>query len=67
MNSVNNAISFTNSFLEYLLVFGISVVVVIIACVIGVALRKRKNAKIEAESVDAPDVSAEQKEALEEQ
>lgn len=52
---MSNAILFTNSFLEYLLVFGISVVVVIIACVIGVSLRKSKNAKIEAESIAASD------------
>ena len=67
MSSVNNVISFTNSFLEYLLVFGISVVVVIIACVIGVSLRKSKNAKIEAASVETPDVSEEQEEVSAEQ
>lgn len=51
--SVNNAVAFTNSFLEYLIVFGVSVVVVIAACVIGASMRKRKNAKLELEAVGA--------------
>lgn len=51
--SVNNAVAFTNSFLEYLIVFGVSVVVVIVACVIGASMRKRKNAKLELEAVGA--------------
>ena len=63
----NNAILFTNSFLEYLLVFGTSVVVVIIACVIGVSLRKSKNARIEAESIAAPDADGDQEEVPAEQ
>lgn len=45
-----NAIAFTNSFLEYLIVFGVSVVVVLIACFVGVSLKKSKNAKMELEA-----------------
>ena len=45
-----NIIAFTNSFLSYLLLFCICVAVVIIACVIGVKLRKNKDAKMEAEN-----------------
>lgn len=50
---MQNAVLFTNSFLEYLICFGVSVIVVIIACVIGVSLRKSKNAKLEAEAIEA--------------
>ena len=45
-----NIVAFTNSFLSYLLLFGICVAVVIAACIIGVKLRKSKDAKVEAES-----------------
>ncbi|MDE6529258.1 MAG: hypothetical protein K2K96_00630 [Lachnospiraceae bacterium] len=48
-----NAIAFTNSFLEYLIVFGVSVVVVMVACFIGVSMKKRKNAKLELEASGA--------------
>ncbi len=51
--SVNNEVAFANSFLEYLIVFGVSVVVVIAACVIGASMRKHKNAKLELEAVGA--------------
>lgn len=40
-----NLIAFINSFLSYLLLFGVCVAVVIIACVIGVRLRRNKDAK----------------------
>lgn len=50
---MQNAVLFTNSLLEYLICFGVSVIVVIIACVIGVSLRKSKNAKLEAEAIEA--------------
>ncbi len=40
-----NLIAFSNAFLSYLLLFLVIVVLVIIACVIGIRLRKRKNAK----------------------
>lgn len=48
-----NAIAFTNSFLEYLVVFGVSVVVVIIACLLGVSMKKRKDARLELEAAGA--------------
>lgn len=50
---VQNAIAFTNSFLEYLIVFGVSVVVVLAACFIGISMKKRKNAKLELEAAGA--------------
>ena len=40
-----NLIAFLNSFLSYLLLFGVCVAVVAIACVIGIRLRKNKDAK----------------------
>ena len=40
---MNNLILFINSFLSYLLVFGVFVAVIIFACVCGVTLRKNKN------------------------
>lgn len=51
--SAQNAIAFTNSFLEYLVVFGVSVVVVIVACLLGVSMKKRKDARLELEAVGA--------------
>ena len=48
-----NVIAFTNSFLEYLIVFGVSVVVVLIACFLGVSMKKSKNAKMELEAAGA--------------
>lgn len=50
---VQNAIAFTNSFLEYLIVFGVSVVVVLVACFIGITMKKRKNEKLELEAAGA--------------
>ncbi|MBR2950829.1 MAG: hypothetical protein IKC46_13415 [Lachnospiraceae bacterium] len=40
-----NLVAFLNSFLSYLLLFGVCVAVVVIACVIGIRLRKNKDAK----------------------
>lgn len=40
-----NLILFVNSFLSYLLCFALIVVLVIVACVIGVKWRKSKDAK----------------------
>lgn len=51
--SANNAVAFTNVFLEYLVVFGVSVVVVLVACFLGATMRKRKNAKLELEAAGA--------------
>lgn len=38
-------VSFINAFLSYLLLFAIIVILVIIACVLGVSLRKKKDAQ----------------------
>lgn len=51
--SAQNAVAFTNAFLEYLVVFGVSVVVVLAACFLGVSMKKRKNAKLELEASGA--------------
>ena len=40
-----NLILFVNSFLSYLLLFVLVVALVIVACIIGVKWRKRKDAK----------------------
>lgn len=50
---MNNLILFINSFLSYLLVFGVFALAIIAACVLGVTLRKIKNNKVQAVSVDA--------------
>ena len=44
---MNNLISFVNSFLSYLLVMAVIVVLAGIAIFIGIKLRKSKNAKAE--------------------
>lgn len=49
---MNNLILFLNSFVEYLIVFCIFVVLAGVAVFIGITLRKRKNAKEAAEAVD---------------
>ena len=45
-----NLIAFINSFLSYLLLFGVCVAAVIIACLIGVRLRRNKDAKTALEA-----------------
>ena len=40
-----NLIAFVNYFLEYLAVFGVAVVLVIIGVFAGIKMRKRKDAK----------------------
>ncbi len=49
-------VSFINAFLSYLLLFAIIVVLVIIACVLGVTLRRKKDAQA-AVSAAAGDAS----------
>lgn len=44
---MTNLILFLNAFFSYLLVFGLIVALVIVACVIGVKWRKSKDAKAE--------------------
>lgn len=41
-----NLIAFLNSFLSYLLLFGVFVLLAAIAIAIGITLRKRKNASV---------------------
>lgn len=48
---MNNLILFINSFLSYLLLFVIMIGLVVIACVIGVKMRKSKDAKLQAEAL----------------
>ena len=43
---MNNLILFVNSFLSYLLVFAIVVVLCAIAIAIGITMRKKKDAKL---------------------
>lgn len=47
-----NFIAFINSFLSYLLVFGIVVVLGITACFAGVKFRKHKDEKLAAEETE---------------
>lgn len=47
---MNNLILFINSFLSYLLLFVIMIGLVVIACIIGVKMRKSKDAKLAAEA-----------------
>ncbi|MBQ7065731.1 MAG: hypothetical protein IJN92_02825 [Lachnospiraceae bacterium] len=47
---MNNLILFVNSFLSYLLLFVIMIGLVVIACIIGVKMRKSKDAKLAAEA-----------------
>ena len=44
---MDNLINFLNSFLSYLLVFGVFLIVIGVAITLGIILRKRKN-QIEA-------------------
>lgn len=55
---MTNLILFLNSFLSYLLLFALIVVLVAVACVIGVKWRKSKDAKAALETpADAADGS----------
>jgi len=58
---MNNLILFINSFLSYLLVFAVTIIVVGIGIAIGITLRKNKNAKeaLEAQAEETAEVSAE--------
>ena len=42
---MDNLVLFINGFLEYLIVFGVFVVLVVVGVFIGIALRKNKNKK----------------------
>lgn len=55
-----NLVAFLNSFLSYLLLFAICVAVVIVAAMIGMALRRKKNAEeaLEAQKEDADTTAA---------
>lgn len=56
---MNNLILFLNSFLSYLLLFVIMAALVVIACVIGVKLRKSKDAKLLEEDLLEKEETAE--------
>lgn len=49
---MTNLILFVNAFLSYLLLFVFIIVLVIVACIIGVKWRKSKDAKIAADAGD---------------
>lgn len=44
---MNNAVLFLNKFLEYGMVFVIFIAVIIVFAIIGINIRKSKNAKLE--------------------
>lgn len=52
---MNNLILFVNEFLSYVLIFIIFVLVMIISGVVGVRIRKNKDAKLAMASSDTPD------------
>lgn len=56
---MNNLILFLNSFLSYLLLFVIMIALVVIACIIGVKMRKSKDARLQAEAVLEEEEAAE--------
>lgn len=56
---MNNLILFLNSFLSYLLLFVIMIALVVIACIIGVKMRKSKDARLQAEAVMEEEDAAE--------
>lgn len=45
---MNNLILFINSFLSYALLFIVIIALVVIACLIGINMKKRKNASIQS-------------------
>lgn len=47
-----NLIAFINQFLEYLVVFGVAVVLVLIGIFTGIYMRKRKNEKDSASGAE---------------
>ena len=49
---MTNLILFVNAFLSYLLLFVLVVALVIVACIIGVKLRKNKDAKAAAQKAE---------------
>ncbi len=52
---MDNLTLFLNGFLSYLVVFFVFLATIVIACLIGVALKKSKNAKMITEEADAAD------------
>lgn len=53
---MTNLVAFLNSFLSYLLLFAVCVIVVVVAVKIGITMRKNKDAKDAlAASVEATD------------
>lgn len=49
-----NLTAFLGTFLSYLILFGVFVVIAIVGCVIGINLRKSKDAKAALEAADTP-------------
>ena len=50
---MSNLISFINAFLSYFLLFGVIVVLVLIAVFLGTTMRQRKNAKENVAVIEA--------------
>lgn len=56
---MTNLIAFLNSFLSYLLLFGVFVLLAALAIAIGITLRKRKNASVlAAEAAETNEATA---------
>ena len=55
---MGSLVAFLNSFLSYLLLFGVFVLIAAVAIFVGITLRKGKNAKVVAEE-SAEDMTAE--------
>lgn len=49
---MNNLVLFLNSFLSYLLCFVVIIILAVVAVVIGVKMRKNKDAKLAAQEMD---------------
>lgn len=56
---MNNLILFLNSFLSYLLLFVIMIALVVVACIIGVKMRKSKDARLQEEALLEKEETAE--------
>lgn len=57
---MDNLTLFLNGFLSYLLVFAVFGVTILVACLIGIALRKNKNARTAVTDTEGSDESAAQ-------
>lgn len=56
---MNNFIAFANGFISYLVCFIVFILAIVIACFVGIAIRKAKNKKAEAILADGSGVTEE--------